>query len=103
MLDKSVGTEVQVGEGSLIDNCKIIGPVMIGEDCVLSNCTIGPYVSIQNGAEVRNCQRIENSILLEDTKLVNLDCYIHDSIFGRSSYLVGEYQMFHDSTWGFLL
>ncbi|AUM64874.1 glucose-1-phosphate thymidylyltransferase [Brevibacillus laterosporus] len=89
MLDKSIGDEVQVGEGSMIDNCEIIGPVMIGENCLLSNCTIGPYVCIQNGAEVRNCQRIENSILLEDTKLVNLDCYIHDSIFGRSSYLVG--------------
>ena len=90
MLQKECKDLVQVGVGTIIENCEIIGPVLIGDNCELSNCTIGPYVSIQNNAELHNCVRIENSILLESTILRDIDWHIQDSIFGRSSQLIGK-------------
>ncbi|HEY9877258.1 MAG TPA: glucose-1-phosphate thymidylyltransferase, partial [Leptolyngbyaceae cyanobacterium] len=37
---------VKVGAGSRIINCTIRGPVIIGENCHIENCFIGPYSSI---------------------------------------------------------
>lgn len=89
MLDQMIGKEILVGENTVIENCELIPPVLIGDHCTLKNCKIGPYVSIQDRATLDNCIEITNSILLEDTSLVDIDWYIKDSVFGRSSQLVG--------------
>jgi len=37
---------VEIGPRSRVTNCTIRGPVVIGSDCYLENCFIGPYGSI---------------------------------------------------------
>ncbi len=85
------GTEVQgkvqIGIGSLLkNNVKIIGPVIVGENCILENCTIGPYTTIGSGSEIRNA-KIKNSIVLENS-LIHVDMEIDNSIIGKSVKLV---------------
>ncbi len=89
MLDQIAGNRVIVGENTVLQDCEIIPPVLIGDHCTLTNCKIGPHVSIQNGAQLTNCTEITNSILLEQTMLTDIDWVIRDSVFGRSSQLVG--------------
>jgi len=45
-------------------------PVFIGENCVIENSIIGPYVTIMNDCIVKN-SKIEDSIILENSKIIN--------------------------------
>ncbi|NGQ97307.1 glucose-1-phosphate thymidylyltransferase [Brevibacillus sp. SYP-B805] len=89
MLAEEVGDRVKAGTTSVLRNCECIGPVLIGEHCRLENCRIGPYVSIQDGVEVKNCRWIRESILLENSSLIDVEWIVEDSVFGRSSHLIG--------------
>lgn len=92
MLEKSYGNKISVGESSIVENCELIGPVVIGEGCVIRNCKIGPHVSIQDKAELINCYEIRDSILLEKTSMIDIDWGVQRSVFGRSSQMVGKPQ-----------
>lgn len=73
---------VRIGIGSHIGkNVKIIGPVIIAENCILENCNIGPNVTIGAGTEVKNAS-VRDSILLENS-LIDVDIEITDSILGK--------------------
>ncbi|WP_081825584.1 sugar phosphate nucleotidyltransferase [Bacillus sp. UNC41MFS5] len=78
---------LKVGTNTRIEGCKIIGNVIIGDGCDLTDAVIGPNVAIEDGCIVRNCS-IENSILLKNT-LVDTPCSIINSILGRESILQG--------------
>ncbi|MEK7644232.1 MAG: glucose-1-phosphate thymidylyltransferase [Patescibacteria group bacterium] len=78
-----IGEKTRVGIGTKIGgSVKIIGPVIIAENCVLNNCVIGPYTTIAAGAEIDGGARIENSIVLENCQ-INCDFYIKDSLIGK--------------------
>ena len=71
---------VSVGEGTKIgEGVKIVGPVVIGEHCVLEECVIGPNVSLGSGSNVRDAM-IRDSIVLDHVTVrgqMNLaDCLI---------------------------
>lgn len=89
MLQQTVGTRVVVGDNTRLENCKLIGPVCIGDDCELINATVGPYVSIQHGSKLEDCT-VENSICLEHTTIENVKKSISHSIFGRDTELKGD-------------
>ena len=74
-----------LGQNSIIqDNCKIIGPVIIGNDCIITkNSVIGPNVSIGNNSRISNCI-IENSIVMENC-ILNADISISHSILAKNS------------------
>ncbi len=73
---------VKVGIGSRINkNVKIIGPVMIAENCILEDCEIGPNVTIGQGTEIYNA-KIFDSIVLENA-FINVDIKIFDSLIGK--------------------
>lgn len=55
---------------SRVENSLIIEPCFIGENVVIENSKIGPYVSIGNGTEIRN-SNINNSLIQEDTTIDN--------------------------------
>lgn len=83
---KIEGDKVQIGIGTLIkQNVKVISPVVIGENCLLENCEIGPNVSISSGTEIKNA-KIKDSIIL-DNALISADILITDSLIGRSARL----------------
>lgn len=88
MLDKITKNNVIISKKSSCINCKFIPPVIIGDDCKLNNSTIGPYVSITSGVIIENCH-IENSILLDKTKLEKLPQTVKDSVFGQFTEVKG--------------
>ena len=51
-----------------LQNNKILPPCWIDETAVLENCTLGPYVSVAEGARLINC-RLEDAIVSPQTSL----------------------------------
>jgi len=73
---------VQVGAGTVIENCRIRGPVVIGERCRLRNSFIGPYTSVGDDAEIVD-STIQHAVLLEHCRLHRID-RLEDSLVGRN-------------------
>jgi glucose-1-phosphate thymidylyltransferase len=73
---------VQVGVGSLVLNCTIRGPVIIGENCHLEHCFIGPYSSIADDVSLIDTE-IEHSVILNGTQVLSIKERIVDSVIGR--------------------
>ncbi len=77
---------VQVGAGSQIINSTIRGPVIIGEDCRIENCFIGPYSSISDRVTLSDVD-LEHSVILQDTN-IQIHRRIVDSVIGQRVQLV---------------
>jgi len=77
-----VSGRVQIGVGSKIVNSTIRGPVIIGENCHLENCFIGPYSSIGNDVTLIDTD-IEHSVILQKTKVSGIQQRIVDSVIGQ--------------------
>lgn len=88
MLDESHGSRVEIGQNSLIENCTIKGPVLIGDNCRLQNAEIGPFVSVQDGVTLKSC-KIADSICLEGSSIHGIEVKIEQSVLGRSTKLHG--------------
>ena len=69
-------------EGSII-----IQPCFIAKDSIVANSIIGPYVTIAEKSEVRNCI-IENSILNEGSVLENI--ILRESVVGAYAEVTGR-------------
>ncbi len=50
---------------------KIIEPVFIGDNCIIDNSIIGPYVTIMNNCDIYN-SKIEDSIILHDSNITDM-------------------------------
>lgn len=80
----SLSGNVQVGSGTTFGkNVSLVGPVMIGADCHLENCTVGPYVTIGSGSSIKNSS-INNSIIFALCSL-DADITITESIIGEKA------------------
>jgi len=79
-----------LGSDSIIeDDCKIIGPVIIGNNCIITkNSTIGPNVSIGDNSKISNCN-IENSIVMENC-ILDTKISISESILAKNSQISSE-------------
>ena len=62
--------ESLVSNSVTLEEAKIIEPCFIGNDVVLRNTQIGPYVSIGNGTVIEN-STIKNSIIQNETQIKN--------------------------------
>ena len=84
----SINGKLIVDQGSIIKSgCKIIGPVIIGKNCVIeANTTIGPNTSIGDNSILSGCD-IENSIIMSDCKIEG-DAKIRQSIISTNSELI---------------
>jgi glucose-1-phosphate thymidylyltransferase len=92
-VDKGAVVEgkVRIGHGTLVKSgTRINGPVMIGENCLLENCVIGPNVTIGAGAELRGV-KIDNSILLNGIR-IDYPLFISGSIIGNHVNIVKKNQ-----------
>ena len=74
-----------LGQNSVVENdCKIIGPVIIGNDCTIEkNSVIGPNVSIGDNSKLTNCN-IQNSIIMENC-IIDSNLKIRNSILASNS------------------
>jgi glucose-1-phosphate thymidylyltransferase len=73
---------VQIGQQTKVINSTIRGPVVIGENCHIENCFIGPYSSIANEAVLINAD-LEHSVLLQGAKVTGIQQRIVDSLIGQ--------------------
>lgn len=95
-LDKHIDGEVDaqsqilgrvvIGTGSQIINSTIRGPVIIGSNCYLENCFIGPYTSIANHVTLIETD-LEHSVILESAKISSIHQRIIDSVIGQRANL----------------
>ncbi|MCX7593319.1 MAG: glucose-1-phosphate thymidylyltransferase [Fischerella sp.] len=77
---------VQIGGGSKIVNCIVRGPIVIGSNCYLENCFIGPYTSIADRTRLIDTD-IEHSVVLEGARITGIHQRIIDSVIGQRAQL----------------
>ncbi|MBF2005338.1 glucose-1-phosphate thymidylyltransferase [Chlorogloeopsis fritschii PCC 9212] len=77
---------VQMGAGSKVINSTVRGPAVIGKNCYLENCFIGPYTSIADNSKLIDTD-IEHSVVLEGAKIVGIHQRIIDSVIGQRAQL----------------
>ncbi len=77
---------VQVDRGTRVINSTLRGPVIVGRNCHLENCFIGPYTSIADGVTLIDAD-LEHSVLLEGSRLVGIQQRIVDSVIGQRAHL----------------
>ncbi len=83
----TVQGNVEIGEGSVVVNSIIRGPVVVGENSVIKNSYVGPYTSVGNRVTVDGCE-IENSIIMEESVVVDVSERIDSSILGKKTKVV---------------
>ncbi len=85
-----ISGKAKIGVGTVVgENVKVVGPVIIGENCVLENCEIGPYVTLGSGCEIKNA-KIKDSIILENCD-INCDILITDSLIGKGVKIIKKH------------
>ena len=60
--------------------------LLIGSNCHLENCFIGPYSSIANNATLIDTD-LEHSVILEGAKIAGIHQRIIDSVIGQRAQL----------------
>jgi glucose-1-phosphate thymidylyltransferase len=89
--DEMTGGKSKIGVGTTVgENVKIIDPVIVGENCTLENCTIGPHVTIGSGSIIKGGVQISNSIILNNCHL-DIAEKIVDSIVGEKVTIVQKH------------
>lgn len=84
--DSQISGRVQVGSGTTIIKSVIRGPVVIGRNCHIENCFIGPYSSISD--EVRLVEtEIDHSVVLGGARIEGIPHRIVDSVIGQRAHL----------------
>lgn len=77
---------VKIGKGTKLINSKIRGPVIIGENCYLENCFIGPYTSVAKNTTLISAD-LEHSVILEGAEINGIHQRIVDSVIGQRAKL----------------
>lgn len=80
----TVDSRVTVQKGAKIINSIVRGPTIIGENAIIENSYIGPFTSVYNDVVVTDCE-IERSILLEGSRVKDIDMMLRDSLIGRNA------------------
>ncbi|MBI5033976.1 MAG: glucose-1-phosphate thymidylyltransferase [Chloroflexi bacterium] len=75
---------VVLEKGAVVVNSTVRGPAIIGEGTRIENAFVGPYTSIYYSCTIQNCE-IENSVVLENSKICCLSKRIADSLIGRNT------------------
>ncbi len=77
---------VKIGKNTTIINSTIRGPVIIGQNCQLENCFIGPYSSIADNVILSEID-LEHSVLLDSAQMIGIEQRIVDSVIGQRAKL----------------
>lgn len=77
---------VQIGAGLEIVNSIIRGPVVIGEQCRITNSFIGPFTAVGSGTDLEDVS-IEHSVILERCALPGIS-RVEDSLIGTGASVV---------------
>lgn len=80
--DSTVSGEVVIAPGASIVKSVIRGPAVIGAGTRIENAFVGPFTSIGDGCEIRDCE-IEHSIVMDHSIVRNISLRISDSLIGK--------------------
>ncbi|RMH17734.1 MAG: glucose-1-phosphate thymidylyltransferase [Acidobacteria bacterium] len=78
---------VELGAGVELIDAKVRGPVIVGAGTRLEHAFIGPYTSIGESCTLAHCE-VENSIILADSQIRDVDRRIDGSLIGRGVRIV---------------
>jgi glucose-1-phosphate thymidylyltransferase len=81
--DSVIDGRVVIGKGAEIINSRVRGPAIIGEGCRIINSYVGPFSAIDKNCVITNSE-IEYSIVMENSKILDVDHRIEDSLIGRN-------------------
>ncbi len=81
--DSQVIGRAVIAEGAQIINSTIRGPVMIASGAKIVNSYVGPFTSISRGVHIV-ASEVENSIILEDTHIEDIQTRIDNSLIGKN-------------------
>jgi glucose-1-phosphate thymidylyltransferase len=81
-----IESNVVIEKGARIENSVVRGPAIIGERSVVRNSFVGPFTSIYHDVVVENSE-IQNSIVLEHSKLLNIRP-VEGSLIGQHAEVV---------------
>ena len=87
--DVVIEGRVQIGKNVTLKNAHIRGPVSIGDNVTIQNSYIGPFTSIDNGCQIVNSS-IENSVLMRNVFIKNVDKPIDTSLIGTATEITGQ-------------
>lgn len=82
--ESDVNGKVTIEQGAEIINSRIRGPAIVGEDTRIVNSYIGPFTSIYHHVLIEDSE-IEHSIVLENSRVLDIPYRIEDSLIGRNS------------------
>lgn len=74
---------VIIGKDTVLSNCIVRGPAIIGDGCRLEDTFVGPYTAIGNDAKISQAE-IEHSIILAGCSILELNGRIVDSLLGKN-------------------
>lgn len=84
---KIVG-RVHIAEGAQIFNSTVRGPAVIGRNAIIKDSFIGPYTSIGDRVEITNAA-IEHCVILNKAKIEGIQ-RLEDSLVGEESHVVNK-------------
>lgn len=97
VLEHKQTTEQLVHPSAKVENSSIIAPCYLGEGVVVKDSVIGPYVSLEAGAQVEN-SHITNSIIREESIVKNAK--INNSLLGKNVTYIENSQEVKDLSLG---
>jgi glucose-1-phosphate thymidylyltransferase len=83
---------VQMDSSATLERATVRGPVVIGARTRLIDAWVGPYTSIGEDVCVEGAE-IENSILLDDTRITHLDRRLEASVVGPGATICRDFRL----------
>jgi glucose-1-phosphate thymidylyltransferase len=87
--NSEIDPRVTIEAGARVIDSVIRGPTIIGANTVVEDSYIGPFTSIYHNVIVRGCE-VEHSIVLEGSRIIDLDMRVQDSLIGRNASLLSD-------------
>jgi glucose-1-phosphate thymidylyltransferase len=81
--ESHVEGKVVVEPGAKLTRCTVRGPAVIGEGAEIRDAFVGPYTAVGPNCLIDRCE-IENSIVLEGSRLERIPVRIADSLIGKN-------------------
>ena len=80
--DTVVEGSVKIGRGTVIERSRLRGPLIVGTDVRIADSYVGPFTALADGVVLQHCE-LENSIVLERSRLERLPHRVESSLIGR--------------------
>ena len=83
LIDSQCDGRVVVERGAVLERTTVRGPAIIGAGARITDAYIGPYTAIGADCVITSAE-VEHSILLEGSKVCNLEGRMESSLLGRN-------------------